>query len=68
MGMYGKGSSPRKQMAMGGAGDSLGDPSPYPGSAEHGRKMHPAATAITGPGKSSEPKEHMFAHGRPRTS
>ena len=27
-----------------------------------------AATAITGPGKSSEPKEHRFAHGRPRTS
>ena len=48
MGMYGKGSSPRKQMAMGNAGESLGNPSPYPGSSEHGAKMHPDATARTG--------------------
>ena len=31
MSMYGKSTSPRKQMAMGGAGESLGTPSAYPG-------------------------------------
>lgn len=45
MAMYGKSSSPRKQMAMGGAGESLGTPSPYPGS--NGRP-HPDRMAKTG--------------------
>jgi hypothetical protein len=45
MSIYGKGTSPRKQMAMGGAGESIGTPSKYPGS---GRPMHPDHSAGTG--------------------
>lgn len=48
MSVYGKSTSPRKQMAMGGAGEGLGKPSPYPGSAEHGSKQHPDHMARTG--------------------